>query len=70
MKNNDTLLIHTTIDTTAFLYSISSNKSGSTKLENGKMSDFLQQVASLKGQNLDERLLSYNINIDGAMAVA
>ena len=70
MKNNDTALINTTVDTTAFLYSISSDKGGSTKLDNEKMSDFLKQVASLKGQNLDERLQSYNINIDGAMAIA
>lgn len=70
MKSNDTAMISTTIDTTAFLYSISSDKAGITKLDQEKMSDFLKQVAGLKGQKLDERLQSYDIKVDGAMAVA
>ena len=34
------------------------------------MSDFLKQVAALKGENIDERPLAFEIKIDGAMAIA
>ncbi len=70
MKSNDTLMIKSSLDTSCFLYSIMQNKEGNTGLDKEDMSDFLKQVASLKGQNIDKRLLSYDIKVDGAMAIA
>ncbi len=70
MHSNDTALIKTSLDSTCFLYSIMQKKDGSTILQQDATADFFKQVVQLKGQLLDEQLLSYDIKIDGAMAVA
>jgi hypothetical protein len=70
MKTNDTNLINTTLDSAIFFYSIKQTATGKTILQDEKLTDFLQQVAKLKGQKIDEQLLSYDIKIDGAMAIA
>jgi hypothetical protein len=70
MHSNDTALIQTSLDSSCFLYSIMQKKDGNTVLQEEKAADFLQQVAGLKGQDIDEQLLSYDIKIDGAMAIA
>ena len=70
MKSNDTLIINSTVDSSCFLYSIMQTKEGKSVLESDRMSDFLKQVAALKGKNIDERPLSFDIKIDSAMAVA
>ena len=70
MHSNDTLLIRTSLDADCFLYSIMQKKDGSTVLQEDKVEDFLEQVAKLKGQNIEEQILSYDIKIDGAMAIA
>ena len=70
MKSNDTTLINSTVDSSCFLYSIMQTKEGKSVLENDSMSDFLKQVAALKGKNIDERPLAFEIKIDGAMAIA
>lgn len=38
-------------------------------LENDKRSHFLKQIAALKGKNIDEQPLGFDIKIDGAMAI-
>lgn len=70
MHRNDTALIKTSLDTSCFLYSIMQKKDSSTLLEEQTVDEFLQQVAKLKGQKLEERLLSYDIKTDGLMAIA
>ena len=70
MKTNDTSTINSTLDSACFLYSIMQTKSGETILENEKVAGFLKQVVELKGQKADEQLLSYDIKIDGVMAIA
>lgn len=70
MHSNDTAMIKTSLDSTCFLYSIIQKKDGSTILQQDATADFFKQVVQLKGQLLDEQLLSYDIKIDGAMAVA
>ncbi len=70
MKTNDTSLIRSSLDSSCFLYSIMQNKTGQTVLQQEVIDDFLQQVISLKGKKLDERLTSFDIKIDGAMAIA
>jgi hypothetical protein len=39
-------------------------------LEDEKVADFLQQVAQLNGQKIDEQFLRYYIKINGALAIA
>lgn len=70
MHSNDTIAIKNSLDSACFLYSIMQKKDGSTVLEEEKTSSFFEQVAQLKGQKLEEKLLSYDIKIDGAMAIA
>lgn len=70
MKSNDTSLINSTLDSSCFMYSIMQTADGKTKLDDGKIADFLQQVAAMKGKNIDERPLSFDIKVDGAMAIA
>lgn len=70
MQHNDTSLIKTSLDTSCFLYTIMQKKDGSTLLQAETVEEFLQQVAKMKGQNLDEQLLSYDIKMDGSMAIA
>ncbi|HOZ79131.1 MAG TPA: hypothetical protein PLY34_14145 [Ferruginibacter sp.] len=70
LHSNDSNLIKTTIDSSCFLYSIMQKKDGSTLLEKESVEEFLLQVTKMKGQNLDEKLLSYDIKIDGVMAIA
>lgn len=45
-------------------------KEGKAVLENDRIADFLKQIASLKGKNIDERPLGFDIKIDGALAIA
>ena len=70
MKSNDSALISSTLDSACFLYSIMQTKTGTTVLEEEKMAAFLKQVTDLKGKNIEERPLSFDIKIDGAMAIA
>lgn len=70
MKNNDTVLIKSSLDSSCYLYSVMQKKDGSTILLEEKTSDFFKQVMELKGNKADEQLLSYDIKIDGAMAIA
>jgi Putative lumazine-binding len=70
MHRGDTSLIKTSLDSSCFLFSILQKKDSSTLLQEESVEAFLQQVVKLKGQNLEERLLSYDIKTDGAMAIA
>lgn len=70
METNDTSRIRSSLDTTCFLKSIMVNKSGNTILNEEKVEDFFAQVIKFKGVKVKEVLLSYDIKIDVAMALA
>jgi len=70
MQTQDTALIKHSLDSSCFLLSILQRKDGSTVKSEEATDQFLKQVAALKGQKLDERLLSYDIKTDGVMAIA
>lgn len=70
MKKNDTALIASTLDTACTLNSVMEGKNGNAIYSQDKISSFLQQVNQLKGSKLDERLLSYDIKVDGALSIA
>lgn len=69
MKSNDTTVINSVVDSSCLLYSIMQTKEGKAVLENDKRSHFLKQIAALKGKNIDEQPLGFDIKIDGAMAI-
>ena len=70
METNDTAKIRSTIDATCFLKSIMVTKNGNTIIEEEKVDDFFAQVIKFKDVKVKEELLSFDINIDGAMATA
>lgn len=70
MHSNDTSLINTSLDSSCYLYTIMQKRDGSTILQEESVENFLQQVVKMKGQKLEEQLLSYDIKVDGAMAIA
>lgn len=71
METNDTTKIRTTIDQEgAFLKSIASKKDGSTVMQNETIEGFFKQVNDVKDLKIKEQLLSFDIKIDGAMAIA
>ncbi|NNK39523.1 MAG: nuclear transport factor 2 family protein [Winogradskyella sp.] len=53
------------------LQSISTNKEGKTQLNQSEYSDFLKSIASIPSTStFEEKLLSFNIQVDGNMANA
>lgn len=70
MHRNDTSLIRSTLDSACTLQSVGMDKSGKSRLSAESMEGFLRQVVSLKGQQLEERLLSVETRIDGPLAVS
>jgi len=69
LQNGDTLLIKKTISDDLLLQTTYKNKEGHPILKNENVSKFLNSVASKNPKdNWEEKLLSYHIKIDGAMA--
>lgn len=69
MHTWDTTKISSSLDSSIFFYSIMNTKAG-TRVEPETKEGFFGQVVSLNGKKYEERLLSYDIRIDGSMAVA
>lgn len=71
MRKNDTLLVREVLHPSCFLKSIGKNKTGEVKLQEDPISAWLKQIGTKReGVVLDERLLSFDIKIDGDMAMA
>jgi hypothetical protein len=71
LQQGDSVLARTCFDSTARLQTALINpKTGITKLENESVAEFLQQIAKIQksGQNLEERITSYDIKIDLPLA--
>ncbi len=69
LQNGDTLLIKKTISNDLKLQTIFIDKEGKPVLKNEDVSQFLNAIASKNPKdNWEEKLLSYHIQIDGAMA--
>lgn len=68
MHSSDTLKIKSVCTDTMILQSISEGKKG-TKLNTESVSEFYKSIATLpNGMKIEERLLDYKIQTDGAMA--
>jgi hypothetical protein len=72
MKAGDTSLISTTLAADVDLKSIyNDSKTGETQITVEKMDSFLDQISKKPEEVIyDERLLSFDIKIDGSMALA
>lgn len=65
----DTLKIQFVCDSKMILQSISESKTKGNKLSNEKSSEFYKSIASIPANmKFEEKILSYNIQIDGTMA--
>lgn len=70
MHTSDTLKIKSVCSDKMLLQSVSEGKNG-TKLVTEKVSEFYKSIAEIPaGMKIEERLLDYKIQIDGAMAHA
>lgn len=70
MHTSDTLTIKSVCSETLLLQSVSEGKNG-TKLVTEKIPEFYKSIAEIPaGMKIEERLLDYKIQIDGAMAHA
>lgn len=71
MKSADSTVIKTTITSTCSLRTVATSKDGNVRLIDEPMSAFLTAVGTKKeGVIYDERLQSFDINMDGPMATA
>jgi len=71
MKKNDTTMMRQMLHPSCFLKSIGKNKSGEVKLQEDPIAGWLKNVGTKReGVIIDERLTSYDIKIDGEMAIA
>lgn len=71
MRKNDTTLVREVLHSSCFLKSIGKSKTGEVRLQEDAISDWLKQIGTKReGVVLDERLTSYDIKIDGEMAIA
>ena len=71
MRKNDTLLVRQVLHPSCFLKSIGKSKTGEVHLQEDAIGGWLKQIGTKReGVVLDERLTSYDIKIDGEMAMA
>jgi hypothetical protein len=71
IRGNDSLLIKATFHEGCTLQTIQNNKEGRVVLNKSNMTAFITAVGTKReGKQLDERVSSYDIKIDGDMAIA
>lgn len=68
MRAGDSSMVHSAFMDEAAMQTIAANREGQIKLRDEKLIDFLNAVGTAHDQVWDERILSYEIKIDGAMA--
>ncbi|TKC00361.1 nuclear transport factor 2 family protein [Pedobacter cryophilus] len=71
MASKDSVKIKSVMHQSARLQSASFDKNGKSVLKDDHVSDFLKQIASIPlSVNIEERILSFEIKIDGNLATA
>ncbi len=69
LQNGDTLKIKQTLASTAILQTAYKNKEGKSILRNDDYARFIKAIGSKNPEDIwEEKLLSYNIQVDGNMA--
>jgi len=70
MESFDSSKVKSVLSKDAFLKSIAKSKSGETKIIHESAQEFISMIGiKIDGVRIDERLLSYDIKIDGDMAI-
>jgi hypothetical protein len=70
MSKSDSAMVHTTLMSNARLETITKNKNGETTVKTDSFEGFLKSIGSQPAGNLDERLSSIELRIDGDLATA
>ena len=71
MRQNDTTMMRKVLHSSCFLKSIGKAKTGEVELQEDPISGWFKNVGTKReGVIIDERLTSYDIKIDGEMAMA
>jgi hypothetical protein len=68
MRTSDTSLIKQTLYPGVSLKTVAATKEGTFELKDGDMDDFLNAVGTPHDKVFDERILSYDVKLDGPMA--
>ena len=68
MRAGDSSMVHSVFVDDALMQTIAPNRQGQIALTDGTLSNFLNALGTPHDQVWDERILSYEIKIDGAMA--
>ena len=71
MQATDTAMVNSVFHKSAALQSVKQNTKGNTLLDNQSITEFLKQIAGMpKAMKIEERILRYEIKLDGIMASA
>jgi hypothetical protein len=70
MVKGDSALVHSALDNQCSLKSVIKRKDGSSVVVDELVMDFLKSTSSPPKVKIEERLLSYDIKLDGDMAMA
>ncbi len=68
MREADSAKVHSVFIDEVSMQTIAANREGEIMLRTGSLEDFLKSVGTPHDQVFDERILDYQIKIDGAMA--
>lgn len=68
MRAGDSSMVHSVFIDEVAMQTIAANRQGGMALTDGSLTDFLNALGTPHEQVWDERILSYEIKIDGAMA--
>lgn len=70
MRAADSAMVHSVFTDHAVMQTVVKNGQGKVILQEGSLDDFLKAVGSPHEKVYDEKILSYDIKIDGEMAAA
>ncbi len=68
MRAGDSSMVHSVFIDDVRMQTIAPNRQGEMALRDGSLADFLNALGTPHDQVWDERILSYEVKIDGAMA--
>ena len=68
MRAGDSSMVHSVFTDAAIMETIAANREGKMSLRKGSLKSFLEAVGTPHDQVWDERILNYELKIDGAMA--
>lgn len=70
MRAGDSAIVHSVFTNEALMQTIVNNSHGEVQLRTGSLENFLKSVGTPHDKIYDEKILSYDIKVDGEMASA